>query len=96
LRQIITELIDKNDLKKRIWNVCVFVGNCRKTTFSPASKKVIYFAESLIFFLPQEKIYEKGHFKVTILSNMCARLREIKLLTSLSGMAQCTNERTGG
>lgn len=57
LGQIITELIDKNDLKEGGIRM-VLSGGISENHFSPAQGKLFMFAESLIF--PSQEKYEKG------------------------------------
>jgi branched-chain amino acid aminotransferase len=57
LRQIIAELIDKNDLKEGGLRM-VLTGGISENHFSPAQGKLFIFAESLIF--PVQEKYEKG------------------------------------
>lgn len=57
LRQIITELIDKNDLKEGGLRM-VLTGGVSENHFSPAQGKLFIFAESLIF--PAQEKYENG------------------------------------
>ena len=57
LRQIIRQLIEKNDLKQGGLRM-VLSGGVSDNHFSPADGKLFIFAESLIF--PSEEKYEKG------------------------------------
>ncbi len=57
LRQIISDLIEKNDLKEGGLRM-VLTGGISDNHFSPAKGKLFIFAESLIF--PSQEKYEKG------------------------------------
>jgi branched-chain amino acid aminotransferase len=57
LRQIITELIDKNDLKVGGLRM-VLTGGVSENHFSPAQGKLFIFAEALIF--PAQEKYDNG------------------------------------